>query len=203
MCTTFRPDRTTQDCGKTKGGSLCIYINSAWYADAVVAGCHCFANLEYLTVKCRPFYLPREYTCTVITVTWRPIGQPGQTWKGASKAPNTGTNFKQNNTSKTLTRDTWQDIQAIGDSKIMSPTPQAMDTSLPDELNNFYARFDQDKNTTAIRVDLPSPLWSPLKKNQSFTNVLSMNALSQNRNSSAGRGVLLGLEPPPGGGCRV
>ena len=31
------------------------------------------ANLEYLIVNCRRFYLPREFTSTVVTTTYIPL----------------------------------------------------------------------------------------------------------------------------------
>lgn len=30
-------------------------------------------NLEYLTVKCRPFYLPCEFTVVIVTVVYIPL----------------------------------------------------------------------------------------------------------------------------------
>ncbi|XP_073780295.1 uncharacterized protein [Danio rerio] len=69
---TFRSDRTADDSGKTRGGGLCIYINKAWCTNSVVVGRHCSANLEFLMVKCRPFYLPREFTSTIISAAYIP-----------------------------------------------------------------------------------------------------------------------------------
>ena len=63
---TFRADRTLDGSGKTRGGGLCIYINKAWCTNSAIVGRHCSANLEFLMVKCRPFYLPREFTSTII-----------------------------------------------------------------------------------------------------------------------------------------
>lgn len=71
-CTVFRADRTAEDSGKTKGGGLCIYVNNSWCTDVVRIGSHCSADLEYLMIKCRPFYLPREFTLTVITAVYVP-----------------------------------------------------------------------------------------------------------------------------------
>lgn len=70
--TMFRADRTIEDSGKTRGGGLYIYVNNAWCTNAVMTGSHCSENLEYLSVKCRPFYLPREFTCTVIMAIYVP-----------------------------------------------------------------------------------------------------------------------------------
>ncbi|XP_047190020.1 uncharacterized protein LOC118312363 isoform X2 [Scophthalmus maximus] len=69
---TLRADRTAADSGKTRGGGLCIYINKAWCTDSVIVGRHCSANLEFLMVKCRPFYQPRELSSTIVTAVYIP-----------------------------------------------------------------------------------------------------------------------------------
>jgi len=58
-CHILRADRSADDSGKTRGGGLCIYINKAWCMDTALIKSHCSADLEYLMVKARPFYLPR------------------------------------------------------------------------------------------------------------------------------------------------
>ena len=68
----LRADRTAGDSGKTRGGGLCIYVNKTWCTDTTITESHCSANLEFLMVKCRPFYLPREFTSTVITAAYIP-----------------------------------------------------------------------------------------------------------------------------------
>ncbi|MGL5101055.1 MAG: endonuclease/exonuclease/phosphatase family protein, partial [Plesiomonas sp.] len=69
---THRADRTAEESGKTRGGGLCIYVNKAWCTNSVIVGRHCSANLEFLMVKCRPFYLPREFTSTIIKAAYIP-----------------------------------------------------------------------------------------------------------------------------------
>lgn len=68
----LRADRTADDSGKTRGGGLCIYVNKAWCTDNAIIESHCSANLEHLMVKCRPFYLPREFTSAVVTAAYIP-----------------------------------------------------------------------------------------------------------------------------------
>lgn len=68
----LRADRKAEDSGKTRGGGLCIYVNKAWCTDTVIIESHCSANLEYLMVKCRLFYLPREFTSTAVTAAYIP-----------------------------------------------------------------------------------------------------------------------------------
>uniref|UniRef100_A0A9J8B5F0 Reverse transcriptase domain-containing protein n=1 Tax=Cyprinus carpio carpio TaxID=630221 RepID=A0A9J8B5F0_CYPCA len=69
----FRADRTADDSGKTRGDGLCIYVNKAWCTNTVIVGRQCSANLEFLMVKCRPFYLPWEFTSTIITAIYIPL----------------------------------------------------------------------------------------------------------------------------------
>ena len=45
---------------------------TAWYTDTIIIKSHCSPNVEYLMVKCRPFYLPREFTSTVVTAAYIP-----------------------------------------------------------------------------------------------------------------------------------
>uniref|UniRef100_A0A3B4TE14 Reverse transcriptase domain-containing protein n=1 Tax=Seriola dumerili TaxID=41447 RepID=A0A3B4TE14_SERDU len=68
----LRADRTADDSGKTRGGGLSIYVNKAWCTDTSIIESHCSPDLEYLMVKSRPFYLPREFTSTVVTAAYIP-----------------------------------------------------------------------------------------------------------------------------------
>ena len=58
-------DRTADDCGKTWGGGLCIYVNKTWCTDTFITKSHCSAS--------RPFYLPREFTSTIVTAAYIPL----------------------------------------------------------------------------------------------------------------------------------
>lgn len=81
-CNIYRADRTVADSGKSKGGGVCIYVNKAWCTDAVITKSHCSADIEYLFIKCRPFYLPREFSSIIITAVYVP---PDATAKLAMK----------------------------------------------------------------------------------------------------------------------
>ncbi len=61
-----------KDSGKTKGVGLCIYIHGDWCTNANIIDSHCSPDLEYLTVKCRPFYLPQEFDAVLITAVYIP-----------------------------------------------------------------------------------------------------------------------------------
>ena len=69
---THRVDRTADGSGKTRGRGLCIYINNAWCTNSVTTESHCSPNVEFLMVKCRPYYLPRELTSVIVTAVYTP-----------------------------------------------------------------------------------------------------------------------------------
>lgn len=54
------------------GGGVCVMINSLWAMDIAILASHCYPVLELLTVKIRPFYLPREFTSFVVSVVYIP-----------------------------------------------------------------------------------------------------------------------------------
>lgn len=68
-----RADRTADGSGKTRGGGLCIYINQAWCTNSIITESHCSPNAEFLIVKCRPFYLPRELASAIVTAVYIPL----------------------------------------------------------------------------------------------------------------------------------
>lgn len=70
--TPYRADRIASLAGKERGGGLIDYINNLWCQDAVVVSTHCLPHLEFLTAKCRPFYIPRELTTVIITAVYVP-----------------------------------------------------------------------------------------------------------------------------------
>lgn len=58
---------TTVDSGKSKIERLCLYRNNDWCASLDIIRTHCSPDIEYLTLKCRPFYMLREFTSTLIS----------------------------------------------------------------------------------------------------------------------------------------
>lgn len=66
--TIFRSDSVLS--GKSRG--VCIYTNNSWCNNAVVVSSYCSLDVEYLSIKCRPFYLPREFTTIIITAVYIP-----------------------------------------------------------------------------------------------------------------------------------
>ncbi|XP_076849711.1 uncharacterized protein LOC143497938 [Brachyhypopomus gauderio] len=71
--TAFRADRSAAPSGKTRdGGGVCVYINTEWCSDAVAVARHCSLLVEFLIVRCRPFYLPRELSSVLIAAVYTP-----------------------------------------------------------------------------------------------------------------------------------
>ena len=65
----FCTDRT-QDSGKRRGGGLCVYINDAWCSNAVKVDGQCLPDVEFLMLRCRPYYLPREFTSVFVVAVY-------------------------------------------------------------------------------------------------------------------------------------
>ncbi len=68
----YRADRDSSLSGKTCGGGLFVYINKEWCNNSAVISKHCSSLMEFMFVKCRPFYLPREFTAIVIATVYIP-----------------------------------------------------------------------------------------------------------------------------------
>lgn len=60
------------DPGKSKGGGLCIYSNNRWCTNATVTERHLSPDLEFVTLRCRPFYLLHEFTVVVVMAVYIP-----------------------------------------------------------------------------------------------------------------------------------
>ncbi len=44
--------------GNRSEAALCVYTNNSWCTSTVITDNCCSPDLEYLSVRCRPFYLP-------------------------------------------------------------------------------------------------------------------------------------------------
>lgn len=69
--TNYRADRTA-DSGKKTGGGLCIYINDSWCTNTTVVEQLCCPDVEFLLLKCRPFYIPCEFSVVYIYAIYIP-----------------------------------------------------------------------------------------------------------------------------------
>lgn len=58
--------------GKTCSGGGCDYINDAWCHDTVVVWRHCSLLVEFIIVKCWPFYILREFTVILVVAVYIP-----------------------------------------------------------------------------------------------------------------------------------
>ncbi len=69
----LRMDRTAE-AGKTKGGGVCFMINKKWCdpRNISILSRSCSPHLEYLSIICRPFYLPREFPVIITTAVYIP-----------------------------------------------------------------------------------------------------------------------------------
>lgn len=69
---TIRSDRT-QASNKQKGGGLLVYLKQNWCGNNVkIMHCSCTSNIELLAIRCRPYYLPREFTCINVVAVYCP-----------------------------------------------------------------------------------------------------------------------------------
>ena len=66
--------------GKKKGGGVCFMINYTWCdCDNIKElKSFCSPDLEYLTTKCRPYFLPRELSSVIVTAVYIPPVTPVQ-----------------------------------------------------------------------------------------------------------------------------
>ena len=66
-----RADRTAAS-GKVKGGGVCVFINNSWCGDVRTVHKHCSPDVEFLLLRCRPYYLPREFTAVFLAAIYIP-----------------------------------------------------------------------------------------------------------------------------------
>lgn len=67
--TVHRADRNDEP-SKNRGGGLCIYSNNKWCTNAKAIERHCSPDVEFITLRCQPFYLPREFTVAFIMTVY-------------------------------------------------------------------------------------------------------------------------------------
>lgn len=66
-----RGDRTAAS-GKVKGGGVCVFVNNSWCGDIRTADKYCSPDVEFLLLRCRPYYLPREFTAVFLAAVYIP-----------------------------------------------------------------------------------------------------------------------------------
>ncbi len=69
----LRMDRTAE-AGKIKGGGVCFMTNKKWCdpRNISILSRSCSPHLEHLSIICRPFYLPREFSAVIATAVYIP-----------------------------------------------------------------------------------------------------------------------------------
>eukprot|EP00061_Rhincodon_typus_P015431 g43098.t1 len=58
--------------GKARGGGICFLINTSWCSNVATPASCCSFDLEYLTVRCHPYYLLYEFTSAILTAVYTP-----------------------------------------------------------------------------------------------------------------------------------
>ena len=51
---------------------MCVFINNLWCGDIQTVKKHCSPDVEFLLLKCRPYYLPREFTAVFLVAVYIP-----------------------------------------------------------------------------------------------------------------------------------
>ncbi len=66
--------RIEQRSSQGKAGGVCFYINNSWCNERNIHSIKsvCSPDLEFHTLLCRPFWLPREFTAIIITAVYIP-----------------------------------------------------------------------------------------------------------------------------------
>ncbi|KAI3361662.1 hypothetical protein L3Q82_002024 [Scortum barcoo] len=49
-------------------------LNKGWCTNCTLVNSHCSEAIEHMTVKCRPHYLPREFTAVFVMAVYIPPG---------------------------------------------------------------------------------------------------------------------------------
>ncbi len=70
--TTLRADRSCALTDKSRAGGVCVYTNNSWCNNATMIVSHCSTDIEFMIIKCRPFYLPWEFSTLIITAVYIP-----------------------------------------------------------------------------------------------------------------------------------
>ena len=70
--TLLRADWSSEQSGKERGGGICFLVNHRWCNDSTILSSSCSPELESLTVNCKPFYSPREFSSVVLLGVYIP-----------------------------------------------------------------------------------------------------------------------------------
>lgn len=70
--TLFRADRKAMESGKTREGGTVVLVKQSWITNNTVISQSYSEDVEHITLKCRPFYLPRELQCIILSTVYVP-----------------------------------------------------------------------------------------------------------------------------------
>lgn len=67
----FRADQSCTGTGKSRSGGIAALVKQSWCTDCKITSKSCPENVEFLTVRLRPFYLPGELECIIVSVGYK------------------------------------------------------------------------------------------------------------------------------------
>lgn len=70
--TIFRADRSVKLSLKSKGGGISLMVNQRWCNNSTILHRHCSPDLEFISLKCRPYYPPREFASIILIGVYVP-----------------------------------------------------------------------------------------------------------------------------------
>ena len=69
----FRNDRVPEASGKSIGGGILMYIDKSWSTNNTILYNYTDCNLEMMTIKSRPHWLPREFSSIISISCYAPF----------------------------------------------------------------------------------------------------------------------------------
>ncbi len=163
-----RSDRTKELTGKSRGGGVCFYINNSWCDERNIHSIKsfCSPDLEFHTTKTIRIYpnqkpwINSDVRSALSARTSAFKSGDTDDRKQASydlrrsikAAKRTYKNKVEEHFNNNNPRSMWQGINNITGFKGNKPATVNIASSLPDELNTFYARFEADNTAHTERA---------------------------------------------------
>lgn len=102
---------------KTWGDGLCMYINKVWCTNSSIISSHCSEAVEYMTLKCRPYYLPSVLTAVFIVVVYisqaQKLGRRLKNYMTTCALSKTSTRLQSMWFLEILTMSVWQTLPQV------------------------------------------------------------------------------------------
>ncbi|KAI3368067.1 hypothetical protein L3Q82_026889, partial [Scortum barcoo] len=180
----FRADRNQQS-GKARGGGLCVYVNKDWCTNCTLVNSRCSEAIEHMTVlrlsakgasqqhQLAPAQTPEAFCLrgcggfqprmlrSGLVTDWHSERLGRQLTAGVKRAKAAYAQRIQGHFTSNDPRSMWRGIKCITDYNTRdAQCPR--DPSLPDALNNFYARFDDpDEHLPQHQIHPPTRRRAP------------------------------------------